>query len=220
MFQSHEGTRQTCGSVAILGHSFIFGLQSHFENRFKGHPNDLEHFIAEELAVSDHVQRLFLFGQRGATIESFDMPEMCLSHIHPAIIILDLGTNDLVYCDKLEWLAKDLVDLARFCRDRFQAIVGVCSIVRRTGSLGKIDSEEFDRRATGINEILREQLSYQENIFFHSHKGFWDKEISGQKYPLSVEEWSGDGIHPNLPGGRKKYKNSLRRAICKALKFL
>jgi lysophospholipase L1-like esterase len=205
----------------ILGHSFVAGLDQHYRAKFSGHPDAYEAHIANDLHVSNHIRRVFLLGVSGASIPSYEVPIFTMSQIRPSIILIDLGSNDLLRNFDNTFLAGTLFQIAQFCKEAFQAPVGICSVLPRTGHLGDCTPERFECAMTIFNNLLRSMADQDSRIFYHSHIGFWEtQDRQGHKTKLPVSEWSLDGIHPNHPNGRKKYKNSLRNALCKALKLL
>jgi hypothetical protein len=162
-----------------------------------------------------------LLGVPGALIPSYEVPIYTISQIRPSIILIDLGSNDLVGNVNCSVLAHTLFQIAQCCKEAFQAIVGICSILPRTGNLGRCTSDQFEYAMSNFNNLTKSLVVHDPLIFYHSHIGFWEKQDGrGHKAKLPVSEWSLDGIHPNHPNGRKKYKNSLRNALCKAVKLL
>ena len=204
----------------ILGHSFIQGLLQHYEHSWTGHPSLFEHQVAKNLEISCNVKRVFLFGKNGATVESLELPWTLLRNVHPAIILLDLGTNDLVMGVTPDVLAGFLVNLARTCRDAFNAVVVILSVIPREGNLACWTPGEFKKLINQLDIEVKKIIVSERKIIFHKHKGFFQTECDGVKADLPVYSWSKDGIHPNRPEGRTKYKKSLRNAVFKALKLL
>jgi hypothetical protein len=93
------------------------------------------------------------------------------------------------------------------------------SIVPRAGGLANLSYARFRELMSHVEEDLKKMIGAEEYIFFHKHKGFFESENNGIKSELEISSWSKDGIHPNLPEGRRKYKKSLRNAIFRALKM-
>ncbi len=82
--------------------------------------------------------------------------------------------------------------------------------------------EDFHFRMGTVNNLLKQGCGGNEDdwLFYHKHKGFWEIETDGQKVDCPISMWSKDGIHPNAPWGRDKYKHSLRTAFNKGVKLL
>lgn len=209
-------------NCVILGHSFVKGLVDHYDHLFKDHhPAAFERYVAHDLKVSEHVGGVFLFGKSGATVQSFATPpSLLLKNINPRICLLEMGTNDLVAGIQPDILAGQLLDLAKFCRDSFGSVVGILSVLPRDENLQQLTPLAFREVMHALEIHLKQLVSSEEKIFYHKHKGFYEVEHEGKKLELEVKTWSKDGIHPNMPQGRQKYKNSLRNAICKALKLI
>ena len=160
-----------------------------------------------------------MFGQRGATTESYRVPALSLNNLKPSLILIDLGTNDLVAGLEPLIVAEKIFSLARHLENSYKAVVGVCSVLYRADHLVQ-SVQTFEQNVHVINSHLRLMASKEDKIFFHMHKGFWETEEQGKKLKMSVQVWSHDLVHPNNQIGRAKYKNSIRNAISAALHYL
>jgi hypothetical protein len=210
-------------NCTIIGHIFVSGLDDHFRVKFRTvHPAQLERQVAMELQVSEHVGGVFLLGRSGAQAMSFHIPEIALQGIRPEIVLVELGSNDIVAGQQPKQLASRIFDIARQLTSTFEAVVGICSVVRRTEKLGALDAGKFDTMMAAVNKEIKQLVvsGTETRIFYHSHKGFWHVETNNKKEDLPVSVWSWDGVHPNRGEGRKRYKNSLRNAISKGLKLM
>ena len=176
--------------------------------------------VAKDLKIDDYVARVFLYGVSGAKVHNFNIPRLMLSRIRPSIILLDLGTNDLVGGAKVSVLVNGLRDMAIDLRDDLQAVVVIMSVLYRAEGLGGFTPESFKHEVEKFNLELSLRVKDDANVVFHKHKGFWEQEMGGKKVELPIESWSRDGIHPNSSQGRLRYKKSIRAAMVKALKVL
>ena len=208
--------------VVVLGHSFVSGLDQHFRAKYKGQPQALESHIALELKVDRNIASVTLLGQSGAKALNFEAPTYILDKIRPNIIILDLGSNDLAEGIVPEVVRDKIVAIAEGLQDAYSAAVGILSVLPREKGVS-LGPAAFRQAFEAYNLSVKIATRNLTPIFFFSHKGFWEQQVTmGQaifKLPMLLEAWSKDGIHPNSIEGRKKYKNSIRTAICQAIKL-
>ena len=126
--------------------------------------------------------------------------------IVPDIIILELGTNDLVKLSPqtvgsaLESLVQDLYDT---CSVKF-VVVG--QVLRRFTE----DSVNFNCKVGKLHQYLKVVLEQLPNCYYWRHRGFWNC-----KHNLYLS----DGVHLNSLGNYK-FVRSVRGAILKALKLV
>ena len=92
----------------------------------------------------------------------------------------------------------------RILKDHHVKHVAVCSILYRERAIGQMSAANFQDLVHKTNTYLRTFCSQDNNIHYHTHRGFWTE---------AVKTWSKDAIHPNSTKGREKYKKSLRRAL-------
>jgi lysophospholipase L1-like esterase len=210
-------------TVVIIGHSFVVGLDQHFRDRYRGPEGKYPCFLANQLKVDHNIKAICMLGQSGAKAVGFDTPAYTLGKIKPDIILIDLGTNDLAQAIPVETVRDKLVSLADDLQNTHNAVVGIMSILPREKGI-HTSALEFKAKAGLCNLSLKIAIRNLKPIFFFSHKGFWERQIlmGSQTFKVErqVEEWSKDGIHPNSQEGRKNYKNSIRTAICQALRLL
>ncbi len=104
---------------------------------------------------------------------------------------------------------------------KYDALVYVCPILKRSNNLGVLtSSDHFTSFSTEYNEIARSLCEDVEDVFFHSHKGFWNIIQVDTSVDMQVDFWSLDGIHPSGGEGRHRYKNSLQNVLYKGIKML
>lgn len=192
----------------ILGHSFVRGAHDHAANVARSYsPQELaRHFQVHHLC-----HELHFHGQRGAmaiTDSPFPLSRTVIRNVQPDFVILDLGTNDLALGKSPLEVAVELLDIAKILIANYRVKhVTLCSIINRASRLS-ITTEQFATAAYLCNKYLMDLCEVEARVHFHMHKGFWSS---------SPNEWSRDGIHPNNPIGRKKYRASLRKAVFKTL---
>jgi len=178
--------------------------------------------VAQELKVSQHIPEVFLFGQCGAMAQDFVLPVDFILNTGISLVVIDLGTNDIVSGRSPEVIAQDVIRLARVVRQQARCIVGMLSIVPRSHKIGNLSYAEFCGRMCQVNTLVKQTVSGLSGIFFQRQKGFYELEIAGRKTMRCVLEWSKDGVHPNDEGGdgRARYKNSIRLAFSQALRLV
>lgn len=218
-------------SVAVLGHSFVSSYSDHLFHNYekKGYfeaygPECFENFVAFNLSVDENVDNVYLFGQSGATVSDYSVPRNFLSMCRPRIILLDLGTNDLVNQSFREdplIVGGKIMKLACSLVYEFSAVVVLLSIVPRASGTGVFSEEWFLSRARDVNGYLKWACFREKSVFFRRMRGFYCVENKdGSNSRREVSEWSRDGIHANNEEGRHLYAKNLRGAISEGLKQL
>jgi hypothetical protein len=181
--------------VIVFGHSFVKRLH-----------RDLRSNFDVCAALSFNIQRasvkLHGIGGRTDKLIAFDLDKV--RSFRPAIVILEVGTNDLGH-SKPEVVGSKIDDLVHLLLQLpYVQIVGVCLITHRAAS------PEFNRQAFILNQYLEVVLDGVPNVFCWSHKGF----LQRVKSPFLP-----DGVHFNRRAQYTLYR-SYRGAILKALASL
>ena len=123
--------------------------------------------------------------------------------IAPDVLILKIGTNDLV--DK----SPEVENLARLLLGHYKVhIVCVCHVIPRSHSYDHVAS--FAGRVEILQHYLDVVLSVIPNVFCWVHRAF---SHPGKKFYLP------DGVHVN-PAGQYHLYRSYRGAIFRALRLL
>ena len=182
--------------VLILGHSFI----KHLKQFVKSHPDDFD--------LDFHISSPVLIRWHGVGGRTVDKTLKCDIHVvHsfcPAIVILQLGSNDLVALSPLH-VGSALDDFVHFlhksCRVK---VVCVCQTIRRDSA------EAFNFKVGTLTRYLRVVLGPIPYTMFWGHRGFW--KVRGNFY-------TSDGVHLNSRGQHKLYR-SLRGAVLRSLRLL
>jgi lysophospholipase L1-like esterase len=164
------------------------------------------------------VSSVSFFGIRGAMIKDLNTLLHQLYGNHHDIILLDLGTNDIASGVPVFQIANAISEWLSELRAFHKGVICILSVVPRLGGLRGMSPESFMSESNRLETTLRNMAQSYQHVLYHKHKGFYDIEIGGKKLPLSPNQWSRDGIHPNNLNGRKKYGNSIRLAVAKAVK--
>ena len=195
-----------CG--ALIGHSFVSGLSDHLSHAgCRLAPPSL---IAQRLSISDRVSAFHLVGARGASVKPNGAASALvatLDVLRPTFVVIDIGGNDLSRCISPLNIAVAILDMAHdiLSNTANNGIrhVTVCSLLYRTRNTGTTTVDEYNALVNHTNTIMRHMCDVENNIKYHTHKGFWNN-------PHAV--WSRDGTNPNTTVGRKNYIRSLRNA--------
>ena len=205
-------------TVIVIGHSFVYGFCQYLKNKLvASHSHDtLEVYAANYLNLNNKVDQVLFMGESGATImDDFRLPTFLLRICKPTIVILDIGTNDIVLGHSTSSICAALVDTATHLRELFNVSqVLICSCLRRERCFGNLSVTQFNDLVVCLNTQIAAATKYLPGINYHTHRGFW-KEQDGMD--MKVSDWSNDGIHPNSFLGRRKYSKSLQRAVHVAL---
>ena len=202
--------------VALVGHSFVSGLEQHLKNNTNG--SDLGVNAAARVGVTNLVSSIQFHGMRGARVLDLFQLIPILIQAAPGVLLLDIGTNDITQGFSAPRIAKSLGQLLKTIRTFYDGVICILSVVPRASGLGFL-SPRFLKVSAEIEVLLKCLTHSHHNLLYHKQKGFYEVEENGVKKPLSPWVWSRDGIHPNNQLGRKKYLNSLRLAISKSVKM-
>ena len=190
--------------------SFVSGLHDHFTRggRYTTVPAD----IPRRLTVKRWVDQFHLIGQRGSCVLPMHELPYNLTDIRPDFAIVDNGGNDLASTHSPLSVADAVITIAHNILNVHHARhVTVCSALYRTKNTGSYSVTDYNHRVGRFNNILRHFCDTEQDITYHTHRGFW-------QCPLHV--WSYDGTHPNTAHGRKLYIKSLRRATHYSVKHV
>lgn len=139
-------------------------------------------------------------------LRSFDLH--VVEHIAPEVVILEIGTNDLVNTGP-EVVGSNMESLVRLLLDSyFVRVIGVCHVIPH--GVSHIDSSRFAQCVEILKQYLSVVLESLPNVFCWLHKAF--------SHPAK-DLYLADGVHVN-PAGQYHLYRSYRRAIFQALKML
>ena len=176
--------------VIVFGHSFVKRLHRNLRSNF-----DVRG------ALSFNIQRasVKLHGIGGRTVDkliAFNLDKV--RSFRPAIVILEVGTNDLGH-SKPEVVGSKIDDLVHLLLQLpYVQIVGVCLITHRAAS------PEFNRQVFILNQYLEVVLDSVPNVFCWSHKGF----LQHVKSPFLP-----DGVHFNRRAQYTLYRGAILKAL-------
>ena len=129
-------------------------------------------------------------------------------HIAPEVVILEIGTNDLVNTGP-EVVGSNMESLVCLLLDSyFVRIIAVCHVIPH--GVSHIDSSRFAQRVEILKQYLSVVLESLPNVFCWLHKAF--------SHPAK-DLYLADGVHVN-PAGQYHLYRSYRGAIFQALKML
>jgi len=185
--------------VLILGHSFIRRLHA-----FITRSHDNEYTTKLGISTPDFICKWHGVGGRTvAKVLKYDLS--VVKEFGPDIIILQLGTNDLVNSSPLT-VGSSLEHLVTVLHDVYKAdLISVCQTLRRS-SLEVL----FNKNVGLLTRYLETVLEPIPYAFFWSHRGFWKTKSAFL---------SQDGVHLNGRGQHKFYR-SLREAVLRCLRLL
>ena len=185
--------------VLILGHSFIRRLHA-----FITRSHDNEYTTKLGISTPDFICKWHGVGGRTvAKVLKYDLS--VVKEFGPDIIILQLGTNDLVNSSPLT-VGSSLEHLVTVLHDVYKVdLICVCQTLRRS-SLEVL----FNKNTGLLTRYLKTVLEPIPYAFFWSHRGFWKTKSAFL---------SQDGVHLNGRGQHKFYR-SLRGAVLRCLRLL
>ena len=184
-------------TVLILGHSFVRRLSSDLSSNFDARAAEHFHLLGN---ASIH-----LHGVGGRTVKTLCRYDFgAVSNIKPDIIILEIGTNDLV-ANRPEVVGSEIDDLVQLLLQFYSVrVIGVCEVIPR------VRAPFFNNAAPILNQYLHDVLELRPNVFSWRHSGFSNPTVS---------PYLRDGVHLN-PRGQYSLYRSYRGAILKALRSL
>ena len=171
----------------VLGHSFVRRLRDWMRD------NDRE--------MSRGSLDVHLHGVGGRTVRQvYDLDLKRVERIHPDVILLQLGGNDISSCtsasDVLVRLERLITVLRQKCPD---STIIVASIFCRRRPRG-LSSRSYDRKKKRVNKFLLRKFGAFEQgktVFFFSHRFFKEKYFHR------------DGVHLNNSGNRRFFHSIL-----------
>ena len=177
-------------TVLILCHSFVRRLSSELRSNFDARA--AEHFNLLGDAV------IHLHGVGGRIVKKLRLYNLgVVSALKPDVIILEIGTNDLV-ANRPEVVGSEIDDLVQLLLQLYSVrVIGV-------------RAPFFNAAALILNHYLTDVLELCPNVFSWRHKGFSNPTVS---------PYLPDGVHLN-PQGQYSLYQSYQGAILKALRSL
>ena len=187
--------------VLILGHSFIKRLKCDLRSHFDPRADSNFKFGG---TVSVHLHGVG--GRTVAKLRSFDL--RVVQQIAPDILILEIGTNDLVDTSP-EVVGSEIESLVCLLLEDYKVrVVCVCHVIPRGHSHDEVTS--FAERVEILQQYLDVVLSPIPKVFCWLHKAF--------SHPWK-DFYLPDGVQVN-PVGQYQLYRSYRGAILRALRLL
>ena len=183
--------------VLILGHSFVHRLYSFIDSTYNP-------VLTLSLAISEplHVKWHGIGGRTIAKSLAFDLH--VVESFKPHVVILELGTNDLIHLDPTT-VGSSLEDLTQVLYFRYgvQRIV-VCQTIFRD------KAPAFNSQVTILNKYLEVVIPSLPHAYFWKHRRLWNS---------SKGIYLKDGVHLIVFGQLKLYR-SIRGAVLHSLRSL
>ena len=183
--------------VLIIGHSFVHRLAAFVQKKRHMHAFN---------SLSD-IADIHFHGVGGRTIEKFRKFDFqVVRQIAPKIIILELGSNDLVKVAP-ETVGSELEKLVRDLHSVYSVeFIVVGQVLRRRTP----DSEEYNCKVGKLHRYLKVVLEQLPFCYYWRHRGFWN---------CKRDLYLSDGVHLNNLG-YYKFMRSIRGAILKSVKLV
>jgi len=188
----------TAPRILVLGHSFIHRLQAFIVR---------SNLIPNNFSLDSAVIRLYGVGGRTvAKVVAYDLD--VVRSFKPDIVILQLGTNDLV-AQAPQTVGSSIEELVRLLHDDLGVqYIGVCQVLRRCPPPVRVT--DFNTRVQKLHRYLQVVLGPLPFCFYWKHIGFWNP---------SSNLFLRDGVHLN-DLGLFRFHRSLRGAVLKSLSLL
>ena len=183
--------------VLIIGHSFVHRLQAFVQKR--------RH--TECLSSLNSNAEVIFHGIESRTISKFrEYDPDVVKEIAPDIIILELGSNDLVKLPP-QTVSSELESLVQDLHNTFSIkFVVVSQVLRRYTK----DSVDFNCKVGKLHQCLKVVLERRPYCYYWRHSGFWN---------CNPNLYLSDGVHLNSLGNYK-FMRRIGGAILKALKLV
>ena len=193
---AHFSTFMAKHRVLIIGHSFVHRLEAFVQKKRHKHAFT---------SLSD-IAYIHFHGVGGRTIEKFRKFDLeVVRQIAPQIIILELGSNDLVKLAP-ETVGSELENLVRDLHDIHSVeVVVVGQVLRRRTR----DSVQFNYKVGQLHQYLKVVLEHLPFCYYWRHRGF--------SWNCKRDLYLPDGVHLNNLG-YYKCTRSIRGAVLKAVK--
>ena len=120
------------------------------------------------------------------------------------ILILDVGTNDLVNKITGDALAAKVLDYCSYFNQ-------INSNLKKIYVLEIVD--RVKTRAVSRNEFRREKDIYNERIGEIEGRNDFIKVVKQDLSLLDIRDWSRDGIHPDTKLGKTTYKKTIKNVL-------
>ncbi len=213
--------------AVILGHSMTRRMDTYLREQYRtqGYQPSIDQGIARTGVLAAEMMRLDYsfaeidfrscpFAYSYSHNADIDDEILALSALDPDIILISLGSNDLIFPDTDPTLLADRIcEIADSIdtRRRARQFVFVSCLDRAAAPVN------FSDRMEEFNNALESLCENRTDFLFYRIRGF-SFDQSGN--PLPVATWSDDGIHPSKEGKYfAKFAYEIRAALLAALPY-
>lgn len=152
----------------LFGHSFVTGYKQHLSNYSSVQLNPKN--ISKLLRLENKIPKFHIHGSRGALIQDNNFPWNLVVDLSPELVIIDLGTNDLVAGKKPLVAAYQLSEIADNLNNSYKVSkIVLCAVTPRISFLSNLSTVEFQSLRQQFNHILRTFCEDKEHLAFHDH---------------------------------------------------
>ena len=184
-------------SVLIMGHSFVHRLAALVQKKRHLHSFVNLHTIAD----------IHFHGGVGRTIKKFRKFDLkVVRQIAPKVIILELGSNDLVNLSP-QTVGSELENLVGELHEAYSVEFVMVGQVLRWCTR---DADEYNCKVSKLHRYLKVVLEQLPFCYYWRHRGFWNSKR---------DLYFPDGVHLNSLGNYK-FLCSIRGAVLRAIKLV
>jgi lysophospholipase L1-like esterase len=190
-------------TAVIIGHSFVRNLNLEIADFLS---KNWGLYSRQYLLKCDDIEvNPYLYGIKGATLDHIDELVAQTKKLHPSVLILEIGSNDLSWnsCKPVA-LAHRVIETAQSLFSKYNELelITICHITQKLYMWpGKGDKkiDIFNRDAVIYNEKITELVRPNIGMMKWTHRGVFN----------ITEEHTLDGTHLNTEEGSYKYYSSI-----------
>ena len=198
-------------TACVIGHSWVRRLGVKVCGRSRNEARAARN-AARSMRLDATYSQIHVMGKAGYLVTEIRKDIFKAGQMSPDVVVINCGSNDLCdyRCDPSK-VANALVSYAKLLRLSYHVrYVVLLSIVRRK-RCRRATQDQFWDRAYEVNKLLGSMTQNTAGIDFVVLKGF--SKCPDGKTVLPVDDWSGDGIHPDDDEGGKKYLRNIRGCL-------
>ena len=214
--------------VLLIGHSFIRRARDYLitpeSGKLQGRDISesrphIARIAAAKAELAHGVRGLYTAAQGINLVADLWKAEPSVMNIHPAIIVMHDGSNDLSHIvdpQTASALADSVIEFGLRLHSEFgvQTVIFNSAVARDSHNMST-DADTFLQCMNNYNATLRQASELHQALIFNHLRGFYKRKVNNQDEPLPVASWSSDGIHCN-PQYMNKYIQRTRFAILRA----
>ena len=196
--------------VLFIGHSFIRRARDFLITPESGKPHGrdisesrphIPRIAAAKAELAHGVRGLYTAAQGINLVADLWKGEPSVMNIHPAIIVMHVGSNDLSHIvdpQAASALADSMIEFGLRLHSEFgvQTVIFNLAVPRDSHNMST-DADTFLQCMTNYNATLRQESELHQALIFNHLRGFYKRKVNNQDQPLPVASWSSDGIHCN-----------------------